>query len=116
MADDNQTTPSGRLAAELARDGFRIVEINERDVLVDTGVSKRRYFVPDGECPPETIETMTPAERRLWHKFDGIAHNAEAVKFCEDLQRRGLAKQYDAMFGNVYFSLTPAGERAFYGE
>ncbi len=62
---------------------------------------------------------MTPAERRRWKELNGIANNERwpgSEEFCRDLEARGLARQYDCMFSNDYYSLTPQGEAVFYGE
>jgi hypothetical protein len=64
---------------------------------------------------------MTLAERRRWMRLhdddNGAIAKADSGNdlFCAALENRGLARCYDAMFGNNYYCLTPEGERAFYG-
>lgn len=68
-------------------------------------------------------DVMTPAEKRRWVELGSgnggaIANNDRwpgSENFCEDLAKRGLAKCYDCMFGNDYYTLTKKGELAFYG-
>ncbi len=61
--------------------------------------------------------SMTPDERRRWHRLDGSAKaDTSDDAFCTDLEARGLVACYDSMFGNNYYVLTSAGGKAFYGE
>jgi hypothetical protein len=60
---------------------------------------------------------MTPDERRRWQGLGGKAIvGSEAASFMASLGLRDLAQLDDVSFGKEFWSLTEAGERAFFGE
>lgn len=61
---------------------------------------------------------MTDAQRQwlldrfLDHDALQAAADSPYDKMLQSIEKTGAIKHYDAMFGNNYYSLTPAGRRA----